>query len=121
MASDLALGWNFFPLQPGSTSANVEGAFYVGIQETADASGLGIDTSTSGFSYQFQGESWLPITQGSLMLRAVVSPATTTSNATASLPEARTWNSPNPLHPGKTVVLLPPLFASASPVQRKQR
>jgi len=101
MASDLALGWNFFPLQSGSTSANVEGAFYVGIQETADASGLGIDTSTSGFSYQFQGESWLPITQGSLMLRAVVSPATTTSNATASLPEVSTWNSPNPFAPGQ--------------------
>jgi hypothetical protein len=101
-ASELELGWNFFALPPASVNGVVDGYFYVGILETADASYIGVDTANSGFSYHYQGESWLPITQGTLMLRAVVAPTASAGNAVASSPQTTLWNAPNPFHPGSS-------------------
>jgi hypothetical protein len=61
-----------------------------------------VDTANSGFSYHYQGESWLPITQGTLMLRAVVAPTASAGNAVASSPQTTLWNAPNPFHPGSS-------------------
>jgi hypothetical protein len=69
-AASVVQGWNTMTWSSDLPITN--GAFYISILETTNASAIGMDTSSSGHSYKKITTVWEPVTQGEIMIRAIV-------------------------------------------------
>ncbi|MCK4957213.1 MAG: T9SS type A sorting domain-containing protein, partial [Candidatus Cloacimonetes bacterium] len=79
------------------------GNFCVGLFELANASAIGFDESSSGFSYSNESGSW-EVLAGSLMIRALVDEdAMETIDEQINLVDFKLGNYPNPFNPTTTI------------------
>jgi hypothetical protein len=111
-AASVTLGWNWIALPADINVA--DGEFYLGILETTNASAIGLDTSSNGFSYQRLATTWEPVTTGEIMIRAIVQyPVANDDNVTPAL-TLDASNYPNPFNPETTISFIVPKSGPAS-------
>lgn len=70
----LVQGWNTVALPTTSIYTDIDGIFYISILELAGSSVFALDTDASGNSWKKVGSggTWQPITEGNVMIRALV-------------------------------------------------
>lgn len=102
--SEMQEGWNFVELQEPVTFS--EGNFFVGIFAMSGLSTIGLDEDTSGYSYvgDQAGQTWEMITEGNLMIRALVEGAGSDADD-INIPASQVTlnNYPNPFNPTTTI------------------
>lgn len=104
-------GWNYFRLnQTPGTLHDKGSSFFIGFQTMGDPPFIGIDTvSTVGNSFfrtgTAQNPTWNPLTTGTYMIRAYVTPSDESSeNELTLIPSRlRATNYPNPFNPQTTI------------------
>ncbi|MEF3695282.1 MAG: FlgD immunoglobulin-like domain containing protein [Candidatus Cloacimonadota bacterium] len=99
-AANVVPGWNFITLPENINDAN--GTFYIAILETAGASQIGLDTNHTGHSYKRLTTAWEPITEGDVMIRAIVQ-YTVSNEGDVTVPVFSANNYPNPFNPSTTI------------------
>ena len=100
-AASVVAGWNFITL-PTPVHLNNQ-AFYVALFETSGASLIGLDTSSNGFSYQNTSGSWVPVTTGEIMVRAIIQGGNAGEDLTLPPVVLDARNYPNPFNPETTI------------------
>lgn len=72
--TNLTPGWNNLAVPTANIVTDINGIFYIGLYEYASVSTFGLDTSASGSSFKKIGTAgaWTPITEGNVMIRALV-------------------------------------------------
>jgi len=85
--ASVVTGWNYIPLPQDVVVA--DGSFYVAILETTLSSHIGLDTSSSGFSYKKVSTVWEPVTEGEIMIRPIIY---STMAGSQSIPLVSGWN-----------------------------
>lgn len=100
-AASITPGWNYVTLPAGIVAA--DGQFYIAILETTNASQIGLDTASNGFSYTRTGTTWDPLTTGELMIRAIVEYTTDNDDNVAPVFTLDARNFPNPFNPETTI------------------
>jgi len=100
VSGNIVAGWNTLMIPVSGQAEFADGDFYIGILEITSPSSIGLDTDTSGNSYTDASDSWEMITEGNLMIRAIVEDVNVGSNDT-DIPENRISlsNYPNPFNP----------------------
>ena len=101
--ASLVQGWNYIELPPDIDVQ--DGQFYIGILDVANGSAIGLDTSTSGNSFKKMGTTtnWEPITEGELMIRAIVWYDTPNDDNVIPVYTLSATNYPNPFNPETTI------------------
>jgi hypothetical protein len=100
-ATEVVSGWNYIPF---TTDVEIpEGAFYLSILETPNASSIGVDTDNSGHSYVNLGEGWGVYDEGEIMLRAIVYTGSSNEDGVTPALTLSTRNYPNPFNPTTTI------------------
>ena len=85
-----------------------DGQFYLAILETTNASAIGLDTSSNGYSYQ-RITNWEPLTTGENMLRAIVQHSGTPNDDNVTPVYTLDANNyPNPFNPETTIAFSVP-------------
>jgi len=103
-AASVVQGWNYVPIT--SDIVIEDGDFYVVIMNVPNSNLIGVDTSTSGNSYNKAGANadWMPMASGELMMRAIVEVLTDNDDNTApALSTKLGGNYPNPFNPETTI------------------
>ena len=100
-AAQVVQGWNVITLPADITVA--DGDFYIAILETTGASQIGMDTSGNGNSYKKIGATWDPITEGDVMIRAIVEYSTANDDGSIPAVSFNAVNYPNPFNPETTI------------------
>ncbi|NLW18760.1 MAG: T9SS type A sorting domain-containing protein [Candidatus Cloacimonetes bacterium] len=98
-ASSVVEGWNWIQIPATET----DGSFYLTILETANASAIGLDTSSNGYSYKKTGTDWEPVSNGEIMLRAIVEYGTANDDNVIPVYVLDAVNYPNPFNPETTI------------------
>lgn len=98
--NSLAPGWNNLPLPEANLITDADGVFYIGIMEYGSAPTFALDTNTSGNSYKKINASspWEPITEGNVMIRALVHWPDAISDLTEIPPVTKLTTYPNPFN-----------------------
>lgn len=113
-AANLVQGWNTI------TFANDipinSGSFYFVILETANASAIGLDTASNGFSYKKMSASgaWEPLTEGEVMLNAIVDTGSAIGDEVIKPIVLESSNYPNPFNPETTISFSLPVSGATS-------
>jgi len=100
-ATSIVEGWNYIELP--ADIAVTDGQFYIGILDVANASAIGLDTSTNGHSYKKIGTEWEPVTEGEIMIRAIVYYDTPVDDNVIPIYTLSATNYPNPFNPETTI------------------
>ncbi len=102
-SSELAQGWNMLIIPTCERPVLTQGSFFTGIQEFVNSSAIGLDESSSGYSYTDE-TGWELLETGNIMIRTIVD-----SNPTGTEPELipnnkpAMLNYPNPFNPETTI------------------
>lgn len=104
-AASITEGWNYVTLPAGIVVP--DGQFYIAILETTNASAIGLDTSSNGYSYQ-RISNWEPVTTGEIMLRAIVEHGTPNDDNVTPVYTLDANNYPNPFNPETTIAFSVP-------------
>jgi hypothetical protein len=104
-AASIVEGWNYVTLPAGIVVT--DGQFYLAILETTNASAIGLDTSSNGYSYQ-RITNWEPVTTGEIMLRAIVEHGTANDDNVTPVYTLAANNYPNPFNPETTIAFSVP-------------
>lgn len=100
-ASSVVQGWNYVTLPDNIYIPN--GQFYIGILETTNACQIGLDSSSNGNSYKRITTAWEPVTEGELMIRAIVETGQSNDDNSAPALKLSAANYPNPFNPTTTI------------------
>ena len=103
--SNLTVGWNNLPIPEANILADPDGVFYISIRELFNSSVYALDTDSSGRSYKKIGSSgaWTPITEGNVMIRALVRWDNGTEDMTEIAPISELSNYPNPFNSNTSI------------------
>jgi len=94
-------GWNTITWNTPVEIA--DGSFYITILETANASAIGMDTSSNGHSYKRITAAWEPVTEGEIMLHAIVDTGSAIDDEELPALVLEANNYPNPFNPETTI------------------
>lgn len=100
-AASVVEGWNWITL-PADIVID-DGEFYIGILETTNASAIGLDTSSNGYSYQRLTTEWTPVTTGEIMIRAIIEHGVGNDDNVTPVYTLDANNYPNPFNPETTI------------------
>lgn len=106
-AASIVPGWNYVTLPAGIVVA--DGQFYIGILETTNASQIGLDTSSNGYSYQRLTTLWEPVSTGEIMIRAIVEHGVANDDNVTPVYTLAASNYPNPFNPETTIAFSVPV------------
>ncbi|MDD3534618.1 MAG: T9SS type A sorting domain-containing protein [Candidatus Cloacimonetes bacterium] len=100
-AANVVQGWNYiaFPTPVLIQS----GDYYLAIMETPNASQIGVDTSSNGFSYTNLGAGWAAYTNGEIMIRSIEEPIMANDDDVVVPLTLAISNYPNPFNPTTTI------------------
>lgn len=100
LSCSLYEGWNYLPLPAGIVVS--DGQFYLDIMESPSANLIGLDDSSNGDSFVYNGTVWEAV-RGKLMIRAIVEP--TVANDDSLIPPLALdcSNYPNPFNPETSI------------------
>ncbi len=99
-------GWNFIPMPTANPVEIPEGQdFFAIIQESTNASAIGVDENSAGNSYIRLDNVWMPYEDGNFMIRAVVDTQwlDVEQEELPNIQELRAMNYPNPFNPETTI------------------
>lgn len=102
-AASVVEGWNYIALPSDPPIRVDDGDFYVAILETANASHIGLDTSSNQYSYKKITTEWEPVTTGEIMLRAIVDYSLASDDDVLPVCTLDANNYPNPFNPETTI------------------
>ncbi|MDP2173692.1 MAG: T9SS type A sorting domain-containing protein, partial [Candidatus Cloacimonadaceae bacterium] len=105
-AASVVPGWNYVTMPAGIVVP--DGQFYLAIMETTNASAIGLDTSSIGYSYKRLVNVWEPVTNGEIMLRAIVEPGVSNDDDIIPVYTLNASNYPNPFNPETTIAFSVP-------------
>ncbi len=98
-SSELVQGWNTLIIPTGEQPILEQGSFFAGIQEFENLPAIGLDESSSGYSYTDE-TGWEIIDAGNIMIRAIVdSNPTGTQEDITQFQTPTISNYPNPFNP----------------------
>jgi hypothetical protein len=100
-AANVTAGWNYITLPDGIVVD--DGSFYIAILETTGASQIGLDNNNNGHSYKKITTNWEPITEGDVMIRAIVQYSTANDDGSVTPVVFAANNYPNPFNPTTTI------------------
>ncbi len=94
----LAPGWNNLPLPLANIVVDPDGVFYIAVVEYASAPTFALDTNNTGHSWKRLTSSgaWTPITEGDVMIRALVSWGSASDDYVDITPVSNLNSYPNP-------------------------
>jgi hypothetical protein len=100
--SSISHGWNWIALPEDLILSNCY--FYIVITRFGSSPEIGLDTSSSGFSYIYNSDTdWELITTGELMIRAIGEPVVANDDNIIPPLILDVWNYPNPFNPETTI------------------
>ncbi len=112
-AASVTAGWNYVTL-PADIDVP-DGQFYLAILETTNAAQIGLDTSSNGYSYKKLTTVWEPVTNGEIMLRAIVEyDQVANDDNVAPVFTLDASNYPNPFNPETTIAYSVPTSGSTN-------
>jgi hypothetical protein len=96
--TNLSVGWNTLPLPDANIITDPDGVFYIAVVEYASAPTFALDTDSNGDSWKklTSSSSWIPITEGNVMIRALVSWPNANEDMTEVPPVSNLTSYPNP-------------------------
>jgi hypothetical protein len=106
-AASIVQGWNWVTM-PADIIIPAGNSFYLAILETTNASQIGLDTSSNGYSYQRLATTWDPVTTGEIMIRAIVEHGVANDDDVAPVFTLDASNYPNPFNPETTIAFSVP-------------
>jgi hypothetical protein len=111
-SASIVQGWNTITWPTEVTIA--DGAFYITILETANASAIGMDTNSNGHSYKKIGTAWEPVTEGEVMIHAIFDTAVSNEDDVTPVIVLDANNYPNPFNPETTISFALPTSGATS-------
>ena len=111
-ASSIVEGWNYITL-PNPPQLNDQ-PFYVAILEMTNASQIGLDTSSNGYSYQNVSGSWELVQTGEILIRAIVEGGNDINDPSLPPIVLDANNYPNPFNPETTISFSIPVSGQTS-------
>jgi hypothetical protein len=100
-ATSVVQGWN---TMTWNTDVPInDGSFYITILETANASAIGMDTSSFGHSYKKITAAWEPVTEGEVMIHAIFDTGNDSEDPVTPVIVLDANNFPNPFNPETTI------------------
>jgi hypothetical protein len=104
-SSELVQGWNTLIIPTGEQPVLTDENFFAGIQEFVDSPAIGLDESSSGYSYTDE-TGWDSLDTGNIMIRTIVD-SNPTGTELELIPNNKPvmLNYPNPFNPETTIKL----------------
>jgi Secretion system C-terminal sorting domain/Immune inhibitor A-like, MAM domain len=109
---NLHVGWNTIVV-PDPLTFN-SGSFYVAVFEMANLASLGLDTDNMGQSWKTVANQWQEVTEGNIMIRAIILPGDSETPEEIAPANAAVSNYPNPFNPETTIAMNIPADGYAS-------
>lgn len=110
-ASSVVAGWNYIVIPDTVVES---GNYFLGILETTNACLIGLDNSSNGYSYKRVGTAWEPVTDGEIMIRAIVLGPQSGEDNSIPVLKLSANNYPNPFNPETTISYTLPVSGIAS-------
>ncbi len=105
LVTGLIQGWNTFTFPTGNLVTDTDGIFYIGILESTGGSQIGLDSDSHDSSWKKMAAAnpWIPVTEGNIMIRAIVRNVVGNDDLVEVSPSMDLNNYPNPFNPTTTV------------------
>jgi hypothetical protein len=108
-ATQVNEGWNIIPIPPANPVYFTDGYFFIGIQESATASAIGVDENTVTSSFTKIGANpWTRFMTGNFMIRAILDGPTNVEELIPEVERLSISNYPNPFNPQTKIALTLP-------------